>query len=54
MPTWLIAPLIAAVVLFVAWWVEAKVTILITELRAIRENLIQLRSDQSGKAGDNP
>jgi hypothetical protein len=52
-PTWLIAPLIAAAVLFAAWWAETKATIMITELKAIREALHKLRADQSGKGGDN-
>lgn len=49
MPTWLIAPLIAAIALLVAWWAETKVNIVIVELKAIRDNLDKLWADQSGE-----
>ena len=52
MPTWWVAPLIAAAALFVAWWAEAKLTIIITELKAIREDLDKLWADQSSDAGE--
>jgi hypothetical protein len=52
-PTWLVAPLIAAAALFVAWWAETKVTVIIAELKAIRENLDKLWADQSGEDREN-
>jgi hypothetical protein len=48
-PTWLIAPLIVAAALLAAWWADTKVTIIVTELKAIREDLDKLWTDQSGK-----
>jgi hypothetical protein len=49
-PTWLIAPLIAAAALLAAWWAETKVTIIVTELKAIREGIDKLWANQSGEA----
>jgi hypothetical protein len=48
-PTWLITPLVVAAILFTAWWAENKVTVIITELRAIREDLDKLWADQSAE-----
>jgi hypothetical protein len=46
----LIAPFVVAAALLAAWWVEKKVTIVITELRAIREDLDKLWADRSGRS----
>ena len=53
MPTWWTAPVIAAAALIAAWWAESKVTIIVTELRAIRKDLDKLWADQSSDAGEN-
>lgn len=50
MPSWLLIPLIVAAALFVAWWVETKVRIIIGELQAIRENLDKLWADRGEEA----
>jgi hypothetical protein len=47
MPPWVLAALIAAVAVFVAWWAEDRVSIIITELKAIRENLDKLWADRT-------
>jgi hypothetical protein len=38
-PAWLIAGLVTAAALLVGWWAETRATIIIAELKAIRENL---------------
>ncbi len=42
--------MIAAAAMLVGWWAETKVTGIITELKAIRENLDKLWADQSSDA----
>jgi len=44
MPVWLTAPLIAIAVLMSIWWAESRLATVISELRAIRENLDRLRA----------
>jgi hypothetical protein len=41
------APLVAAAVLFAAWWAETRVATIIAELKSIRENLDKLWADRS-------
>ena len=52
MPAWLIAALVAAAVLLVAWWAETRATVIIAELKAIRANLDKLWADRTEEDGD--
>ena len=51
MPAWLIVTLIVAAALIVCAWAEAKLTIIIAELRAIRMDLDKLWSDRTEEEG---
>ena len=51
MPAWVMAPLVAAAVLFAAWWAETRVATIIAELKAIRENLDKLWAERSDEEG---
>lgn len=52
MPAWLIAALVAAAALLVAWWAETRTTIIMVELKAIRGNLDKLWADRTEEDGD--
>lgn len=55
MPVWLIVALIVAAALIVGSWAEAKLNIIIAELRAIRTDLDRLWSDRTEEDyGDEP
>jgi hypothetical protein len=47
LPVWLKVSLIVAAALIAGSWAEAKLNIIIAELRAIRENLDRLWSDRT-------
>jgi hypothetical protein len=51
MPSWVIPPLIVAAALFLAWWAETKVAVIIAELKAIRGNLDKLWADRAEEDG---
>ena len=45
MPAWLIAALVTAAALLVAWWAETRAAIIIGELKAIRGSLKAIRAN---------
>jgi hypothetical protein len=47
LPVWLIVTLVVAAALIVGAWAEAKFTIIIAELQAIRQDLDKLWSDRT-------
>jgi hypothetical protein len=47
LPVWLIVSLIVAAALVFGAWAESRLTIIIGELRAIRENLDKLWADRA-------
>lgn len=52
MPVWLIASLITAAVLLIAWWAETRAGIIIAELKAIHEALDKLGSYAAAEEED--
>jgi hypothetical protein len=52
LPVWLIVTLIVAAALIVGAWAEAKLNIIIAELRAIRQDLDKLWSDRTEEEVD--
>jgi hypothetical protein len=51
LPVWLIVTLIVAAALIIGAWAEAKLNIIIAELRAIRIDLDKLWSDRTEEEG---